>query len=142
PPYNVAIEGNVSGLGKKRHGEFAMASGEMSDAEFARFLEQACVRIAEVSAPGAVSFICMDWRHLVETIEAGRTTIGELLNVCVWNKTNAGMGSLYRSQHEMVLVFRNGKAPHRNNVELGKHGRHRSNVWTYRGANSFGAGRM
>ena len=141
-PYNVKIQGNVSGLGKKKHGEFAMASGEMSDAEFARFLEDSCARIAEACVPGAVAFVCMDWRHLVETIEAGKKAIGDLLNICVWNKTNAGMGSLYRSQHEMVLVFRNGKAPHRNNVELGKHGRHRSNVWTYRGANSFGAGRM
>ena len=141
-PYNVKIEGNVSGLGKKKHGEFAMASGEMSDAEFARFLEDLCAKIAEACVPGAIAFICMDWRHLVETIEAGKKSIGDLLNICVWNKTNAGMGSLYRSQHEMVLVFRNGRAPHRNNVELGKHGRHRSNVWAYRGANSFGAGRM
>jgi DNA modification methylase len=141
-PYNVVVSGNVSGLGKKKHGEFAMASGEMSYAEFAKFLEDTCARIAEACVPGAISFICMDWRHLVETIEAGKKSIGDLLNICVWNKTNAGMGSLYRSQHEMVLVFRNGKAPHRNNVELGKHGRHRSNVWTYRGANSFGAGRM
>lgn len=141
-PYNVVVSGNVSGLGKKKHGEFAMASGEMSDAEFRKFLEDTCLRIAQACMPGAVVFVCMDWRHIAETVEAGKKSIGDLLNICVWNKTNAGMGSLYRSQHEMVLVFRNGKAPHRNNVELGKHGRHRSNVWTYRGANSFGAGRM
>ena len=84
----------------------------------------------------------MDWRHIAETTLAGKQTFGDLLNLCVWNKTNAGMGSLYRSQHELVLVFKNGKEPHRNNVELGKHGRHRSNVWTYRGANSFGTTRM
>lgn len=141
-PYNVKIQGNVSGLGKKKHAEFAMASGEMSEAEFAKFLEDTCARVAEACVPGTIAFVCMDWRHVAETVEAGKKSIGDLLNICVWNKTNAGMGSLYRSQHEMVLVFRNGKAPHRNNVELGKHGRHRSNVWTYRGANSFGAGRM
>ena len=98
--------------------------------------------IADVCKPGAIAFVCMDWRHVVETIAAGKMRFGDLLNLCVWNKTNAGMGSLYRSQHELVLVFRNGTEPHRNNVELGKHGRHRSNVWTYRGANSFGADRM
>ena len=142
PPYNVPIAGNVSGLGKTKHREFAMASGEMSDDEFAEFLEQSFSQIAASCVPGAIAFICMDWRHVAETIDAGRHVFGDLLNLCVWNKTNAGMGSLYRSQHELVLVFRNGKAPHRNNVELGKHGRHRSNVWTYRGVNSFGAGRM
>jgi DNA modification methylase len=141
-PYNVRIIGNVSGLGKTKHREFAMASGEMSQAEFANFLRLSCRGIAEACAPGAVAFICMDWRHVEETINAGKAEIGDLLNLCFWNKTNAGMGSLYRSQHEIVLVLRNGKFPHRNNVELGKHGRHRSNVWTYRGANSFGSQRM
>ncbi|MHB9381171.1 DNA-methyltransferase [Mesorhizobium sp. RSR398B] len=134
--------GHVSGLGKTSHREFAMASGEMSDDEFAGFLEQSFSLIAGSSKPGAIAFVCMDWRHIAETTLAGKQTFGDLLNLCVWNKTNAGMGSLYRSQHELVLVFRNGKEPHRNNVELGKHGRHRSNVWTYRGANSFGTSRM
>ncbi|ESX85811.1 MULTISPECIES: DNA methyltransferase [unclassified Mesorhizobium] len=142
PPYNVPIGGHVSGLGKTSHREFAMASGEMSDDEFAGFLEQSFSLIAGSSKPGAIAFVCMDWRHIAETTLAGKQTFGDLLNLCVWNKTNAGMGSLYRSQHELVLVFRNGKEPHRNNVELGKHGRHRSNVWTYRGANSFGTSRM
>ncbi|SIT53519.1 DNA methylase N-4/N-6 domain-containing protein [Mesorhizobium prunaredense] len=142
PPYNVPIGGHVSGLGKANHREFAMASGEMSDDEFARFLEQSFSLIAVSCKPGAIAFVCMDWRHIAETTLAGKQMFGDLLNLCVWNKTNAGMGSLYRSQHELVLVFRNGKEPHRNNVELGKHGRHRSNVWTYRGANSFGADRM
>ncbi|MER8410065.1 DNA methyltransferase [Mesorhizobium sp. M1342] len=142
PPYNVPIGGHVSGLGKTSHREFAMASGEMSDAEFAGFLEQSFSLIAGSSKAGAIAFVCMDWRHIAETTLAGKQTFGDLLNLCVWNKTNAGMGSLYRSQHELVLVFRNGKEPHRNNVELGKHGRHRSNVWTYRGANSFGTTRM
>ncbi|MER9606177.1 DNA methyltransferase [Mesorhizobium sp. M0243] len=142
PPYNVPIGGHVSGLGKTSHREFAMASGEMSDDEFAGFLEQSFSLIAGSSKAGAIAFVCMDWRHIAETTLAGKQTFGDLLNLCVWNKTNAGMGSLYRSQHELVLVFRNGKEPHRNNVELGKHGRHRSNVWTYRGANSFGTTRM
>ncbi|MER8634269.1 site-specific DNA-methyltransferase, partial [Mesorhizobium opportunistum] len=142
PPYNVPIGGHVTGLGKTQHREFAMASGEMSEDEFAGFLEQSFVQIAAFSKPGAIAFVCMDWRHIAETIVAGKQTFGDLLNLCVWNKTNAGMGSLYRSQHELVLVFRNGKEPHRNNIELGKHGRHRSNVWTYRGINSFGADRM
>ncbi|MDG4886808.1 DNA methyltransferase [Mesorhizobium sp. WSM4887] len=142
PPYNVPIGGHVTGLGKTQHREFAMASGEMSDDEFARFLEQSFAEIAAFSKQGAIAFVCMDWRHIAETIVAGRDAFGDLLNLCVWNKTNAGMGSLYRSQHELVLVFKNGKEPHRNNVELGKHGRHRSNVWTYRGINSFGADRM
>ena len=142
PPYNVPIGGHVSGLGKTSHREFAMASGEMSDDEFARFLEQSFSLIAGSSKQGAIAFVCMDWRHIAETTLAGKQRFGDLLNLCVWNKTNAGMGSLYRSQHELVLVFKNGKEPHRNNVELGKHGRHRSNVWTYRGANSFGAARM
>ncbi|TIP29594.1 MAG: DNA methylase N-4 [Mesorhizobium sp.] len=142
PPYNVPIGGHVSGLGKTNHRAFAMASGEMSDEDFARFLEQSFSLIAGSCKPGAIAFVCMDWRHIAETTLAGKQMFGDLLNLCVWNKTNAGMGSLYRSQHELVLVFRNGREPHRNNVELGKHGRHRSNVWTYRGANSFGADRM
>ncbi|PBC08169.1 hypothetical protein CK230_21900 [Mesorhizobium sp. WSM3859] len=142
PPYNVPIGGHVTGLGKTQHREFAMASGEMSDDEFARFLEQSFAEIAACSKQGAIAFVCMDWRHIAETVVAGKAAFGDLLNLCVWNKTNAGMGSLYRSQHELVLVFKNGKGPHRNNVELGKHGRHRSNVWTYRGITSFGADRM
>ncbi|RRH92071.1 DNA methylase N-4 [Mesorhizobium tamadayense] len=142
PPYNVPIGGHVTGLGKTQHREFAMASGEMSDDEFAGFLEQSFAQIAAFSRQGAIAFVCMDWRHIAETVVGGKRTFGDLLNLCVWNKTNAGMGSLYRSQHELVLVFKNGKEPHRNNIELGKHGRHRSNVWTYRGINSFGTDRM
>ena len=142
PPYNVPIGGHVSGLGKTRHREFAMASGEMTEQEFAGFLERSLGLIADACKPGAIAFVCMDWRHVAETVVAGKSAFGEFLNLCVWNKTNAGMGSLYRSQHELVLVFKNGSEAHRNNVELGKHGRHRSNVWTYRGVNSFGAARM
>ncbi len=138
PPYNVPIDGHVSGLGRARHDEFAMASGEMSEAEFIAFLERALAHHAAYSRNGSLHFVCMDWRHSAELLTATREIYSEQKNVCVWVKTNAGMGSLYRSQHEFVHVFKVGDAPHTNNVELGKHGRSRSNVWRYAGANSFG----
>ena len=108
PPYNVAIAGNVSGLGKNKHREFAMASGEMSVVEFTKFLEVTFKRLAAFSANGSIHFICMDWRHMREVLEAAEAPYSELKNLCVWSKTNAGMGSLYRSQHELVFVFKNG----------------------------------
>jgi DNA modification methylase len=140
PPYNVKIDGHASGLGAIRHRDFAMACGEMDEGQFTRFLTDACKLLAANSTDGAIHFVCMDWRHMGELLAAGRAAYSELKNVCVWTKHNAGMGSLYRSQHELVFVFKHGAAPHRNNVQLGKHGRHRSNVWNYRGANSFGQG--
>ena len=141
PPYNVPIDGHVSGHGRIQHREFAMASGEMSEAEFIAFLEKALGHHRAFSADGAIHFVCMDWRHAGELLAAGRRIYSELKNLCVWVKTNAGMGSLYRSQHELVFAFRVGSAPHTNNVELGRFGRTRTNVWTYAGANSFGEGR-
>lgn len=138
PPYNVPVEGHVSGLGRRRHGEFAMASGEMNEAEFVRFLEEALRHHAAHSADGAIHYVCMDWRHLSQLIDAGRSVYSEFKNLCVWEKTNAGMGSMYRSQHELVAVFKVGTAPHINNIELGRYGRYRTNVWRYAGANSFG----
>lgn len=141
PPYNVKIQGHVSGLGAIQHREFAMASGEMSEAEFAGFLGQVFANLVAVSGDGAISFICMDWRHMREVLAAAEGRYAELKNLCVWAKTNGGMGSLYRSQHELVFVFKAGSAPHINNVELGKHGRYRTNLWTYAGANSFSATR-
>ena len=141
PPYNVPIAGHVSGLGCTRHQDFVMASGEMSELEFTAFLETSLGNLAACSANGAIHYVCMDWRHLGEILTAGRRVYTELKNICVWNKTNAGMGSLYRSQHELVLVFKYGTAPHINNVELGKFGRNRSNVWTYPGVNTLKAGR-
>lgn len=141
PPYNVPIAGHVSGLGSVQHAEFAMASGEMTEAEYASFLTQVLGSLAAHSQQGAVHFICMDWRHLFELLTAGRSVYSELKNLCIWTKTNGGMGSLYRSQHELVAVFKVGSAPHINNVELGRHGRNRSNVWAYAGQNSFGAER-
>lgn len=138
PPYNVPIQGHVSGLGRIQHDEFAMASGEMTPAEFETFLETALAHHAAFSLPGALHYVCMDWRHAGELIVAGDAVYSECKNICVWAKTNAGMGSLYRSQHEFVFVFKHGTGPHINNVELGRHGRTRSNVWNYAGVNSFG----
>ena len=136
-PYNVRIGGNVSGLGKKRHREFAMASGEMTEFEFKRFLIATISLFARWSADGSLHFIFMDWRHIADLLSAAREVDQQVINVCVWVKDNAGMGSLYRSQHEFVGVFRNGRGAHRNNVQLGRYGRNRSNVWHYAGANSF-----
>ncbi len=141
PPYNVPIANHVSGLGRVRHREFAMASGEMSEPDFVQFLETSLWNCAAFSQGGSIHYICIDWRHLLELQMAGRTAYTEMKNLCVWAKTNAGMGSLYRSQHELVAVFKKGTAPHVNNIELGRHGRHRSNLWTYAGMNSFGAER-
>jgi DNA modification methylase len=137
PPYNVRIEDNVSGLGAVRHPNFSMASGEMSPEQFTSFLKTACSFHAQHSADGALHFVCIDWRHLVELLAAGDAVYAELKNLCVWVKNSPGMGSLYRSQHELILVFKHGRGPHRNNVQLGKLGRNRSNVWEYSNANSF-----
>ena len=137
PPYNVRIAGNVSGLGKHKHREFVMASGEMSQEQYIEFLSKAFALLARYSADGSIHYACIDWRHLKDLITAGETAYAELLNVCVWVKHNAGMGSLYRSQHELVAVFKNGKKTHRNNVLLGKFGRNRTNVWNYPGANAL-----
>jgi DNA modification methylase len=135
PPYNVKISGNA--VSKGTHREFAMASGEMSEDEFRRFLSETLGAAAGVSRDGAVHFICMDWRHMDDVSAVGRQVYGDLLNLCVWNKSNAGMGSLYRSKHELVFVYRVGDGPHLNNVELGKHGRNRTNVWDYASVNSL-----
>jgi DNA modification methylase len=137
PPYNVPIDGHASGLGKKQHGDFAMACGEMNRAEFTDFLATVCKRLVGASRDGSIHFICMDWRHVGELLAAGKEAYDEVKNICVWVKDNAGMGSLYRSQHEFILVFKQGKHFHRNNVQLGQFGRYRSNVWRYPGANSF-----
>jgi DNA modification methylase len=131
PPYNVPINGHVSGKGETRHEEFAMAVGEMTPEQFTGFLRQACELLAEFSTTGSLHFICMDWRHLRELLTAGESVYAELKNICVWNKDRGGMGALYRSKHELVALFKNGTGPHVNNVELGKHGRYRTNVWNY-----------
>jgi DNA modification methylase len=141
PPYNVRVDGHVSGLGATKHREFAMASGEMTGTEFTGFLARVFASLVAHAVDGAIHFVCMDWRHMGEVLAAARGTYTELKNLCVWSKTNGGMGSLYRSQHELVFVFKAGTAPHVNNVELGKHGRYRTNVWSYAGANTFSATR-
>lgn len=137
PPYNIKIAGHVSGLGRIRHREFAQASGEMTETEFTAFLTQACTLLTRYLVPGALCYIFIDWRHIGELLAAGRTAAMQLKNLCVWDKQTGAMGSLYRSQHELVFVFKHGKARHRNNVMLGAYGRARTNVWAYPGANSF-----
>ena len=141
PPYNVKIK-SIVGRGRAKHGEFAMASGEMSRRDFTVFLRETLGNAASLSREGAVHFVCMDWRHIGELIEVGQAVYGGMLNLVVWVKTNAGQGSFYRSQHELIGVFRVGEAQHLNNIELGRHGRSRSNVWHYAGVNTFRAGRM
>lgn len=137
PPYNVRIEGNVSGKGAIRHREFAMASGEMSEQEFELFLKNAFSLLARYSTANSLHYVCMDWRHMAEVLSAGGSAYKNLINLCIWVKDNAGMGSFYRSQHELVFVFKKGKGHHRNNVQLGQYGRNRTNVWSYPCANSF-----
>jgi DNA modification methylase len=138
PPYNVRVDGHVSGKGKVRHREFAQASGELNRDEFIQFLTKTCELLAKHSKDGAIHFVCMDWRHADELIAAGRDVYSELKNIAVWVKGNPGMGSLYRSQHELVFVFKSGTGRHTNNIELGKHGRNRSNVWQYDSASTQG----
>jgi DNA modification methylase len=140
PPYNVRIDGHVSGNGRTTHREFAMASGEMSEAEFSNFLLQTFQRISACCRDGALIYSFMDWRHMSEILAAGRAASLDLLNLCVWAKTNGGMGSLYRSRHELVFVFKSGHDRHTNNIQLGRFGRNRSNVWNSPGTNSFARG--
>ena len=137
PPYNVPIDGHASGLGAVHHRPFPMASGEMDSIEFTSFLSGALRNVAAFSIDGSLHYICMDWRHAEELLAAGRGVYGELKNLCVWVKDSPGMGSFYRSGHELIFVFKHGRGGHRNNVQLGQFGRNRSNVWHYPGANSF-----
>ena len=137
PPYNVAIDGHASGLGAAKHDNFAVASGELSPAEFTSFLTTSLGQAAHWSKDGAIHFVCMDWRHMEELLAAGKKIYSALKNLCFWRKSNAGMGSLYRSGHELVFVFKVGKGAHINNVALGRHGRHRTNVWDYVSQNAL-----
>ena len=136
PPYNVPIEGHASGLGRVRHNNFVMASGEMTGAEFTEFLLKTCLLLRRYTRDGSLHFICMDWRHAGELLAAGRTAYAELKNMCVWDKGVGGMGSLYRSAHELVFVYKQGAGRHRNNVQLGQYGRNRTNVWRYPGSHA------
>ena len=137
PPYNVPIEGHASGLGHVIHPNFVMGSGELSEAEFIAFLTQACRLLSQAAVDGALLYVCMDWRHLRELLAAGRAAALALKNLCVWDKETGGMGSFYRSQHELVLVFKSGTLSHQNHVQLGQYGRYRTNVWRYPGVHSF-----
>ena len=141
PPYNVPIAGHVSGAGKTQHREFAMACGEMDRDEFTGFLKTAFTRLVAHSLDGSIHYICMDWRHLPEILAAGEAVFTELKNLIVWVKDNGGMGSFYRSRHELILAFKHGTAAHTNTFELGQHGRYRTNVWQYRGVNTRWPGR-
>lgn len=141
PPYNVPIDGHVTGLGRVRHREFAMGSGEMSPTQFTEFLAASLGNMARNCRSGAILFVCMDWRHMRELCEAGDITGLDLKNLVVWNKTNGGMGSFYRSKHELIFVFKHGDAPHVNSFGLGDTGRYRTNVWDYPGISSMSASR-
>lgn len=138
PPFNVKVDGHVGGLGRTKHAEFAMASGEMSVAQFTAFLRTVFANAAASSIDGSIHYQCMDWRHMGEMLEAGHAVYSGLQNLCTWVKDNGGMGSFYRSQHELVFVWKAGDAPHLNTVQLGKNGRYRTNVWSYRGATKTG----
>jgi DNA modification methylase len=142
PPYNLKIQGHVGGRGRTKHREFMCASGEMTAREFTRFLEQILVSCSTHSIDGSIHYVFIDWRHVGELTAAGKVAYDDLKNICVWTKTTPGQGTFYRSQHELVFVFKRGQAPHLNNFELGQHGRTRSNVWSYPGVNTFRAGRM
>jgi DNA modification methylase len=136
-PYNVKVDGHVGGKGAIKHREFAMASGEMNVEEFTAFLTTAFTHMAKFSQLGAIHFQCIDWRHLPEILDSGKAVYSELKNLCVWDKGQAGMGSFYRSMHELILVYKYGQARHQNNVELGRFGRHRTNIWRYPGIHSM-----
>jgi DNA methylase/ParB-like nuclease domain len=135
-PFNVPIQGHVSGNGAIKHREFAMCTGEMGEEEFGEFLTTSLGLLARHSENGSVHFICSDWR-MMGTLLAGEKVYEKLLNMCVWAKDNGGMGSFYRSQHELVFVFKNGAAPYRNNIQLGRFKRNRTNLWHYPGANTM-----
>lgn len=141
PPYNVRISGNVSGLGKVQHGEFAMASGEMTRAEFIEFQRQVFDHCKQHGVDGALLYAFIDGRHVADQIAAGEAVFGELKQLVVWAKDNAGMGTFYRSQHELLTIWKLGDAPNVNTFGLGSNGRYRSNVWNYPGCASLGAGR-
>jgi len=141
PPYNVPIDGHVCGSGAIKHREFAMAVGEMSEAAFIQFLSDSLSPMARACRDGAIAFVCMDWRHMGELLAAGRVAFSELKNLCVWNKTNGGMGSFYRSKHELVFVWKVGSAPHVNSFGLGDTGRYRTNVWDYAGVSALSSHR-
>jgi hypothetical protein len=120
-PYNLKIPGNVSGLGKIKHENFVMASGEMSDDEFIAFLTSSIGLAARHCKNGALIYVFIDWRHVHQVIETGLALGLRFFNKCIWTKSNAGMGAFYRSAYEEIVVFKKGDAPHTNNIELGRY---------------------
>lgn len=134
PPYNVKIQGHVTK--KKNHPEFAQASGEMKPEDFINFLNTVTKNLKNFSKSGSIHYLFMGWKHLFELQIATKDVYEKLLNICVWDKGKGGMGSFYRSQHEFCLVYQNGTGSHKNNIQLGKNGRNRSNIWQYPGMNS------
>lgn len=138
PPYNVRNDGHAGGNGRIKHREFAYAHGEMSEEQFTNFLRDTLGALAQASRDGAIHFVCMDHHHAGELLAAGGAVYGKRLNIAVWVKPNGGMGSFYRSRHELVFVYRVGNETYTNNVELGRHGRNRTNVWEYSSVNVFG----
>jgi len=141
PPFNVPINGHVCGLGEIQHREFAMASGEMSPEDFTDFLKSTFACLVAHTTDGSIHYVCMDWRHIGEMMTAGNAVYSELKNLVVWAKSNAGMGSFYRSQHELIFVWKSGTAPHLNNFKLGQYGRSRTNVWKHDGISTMRPGR-
>lgn len=137
PPYNVKIDGHATGNGKTHHREFLMASGTMTEAEYVTFLNDALDLLSRYSMNNSIHYVCEDWRHMGELLSAGRQNYDELANLCIWVKDNGGLGSFYRSQHELIFVFRKGTGPFRNNVFLGKYGRNRTNIWRYPGVSTM-----
>ena len=142
PPYNVRIQGNAGGRGRIKRQEFVCASGEMSSTQFTGFLEETLRHCTHHTADGAITYVFMDWRHVGELLAAGLAVFDELKNLCVWVKGHGGQGSFYRSEHELVFVFKQGSTAHLNNFGLGAGGRTRTNVWRYSGMAGFRAGRM
>lgn len=136
PPYNVKVK-DIGGLGKIKHEEFKMASGEMNKSRFTRFLEDVIMNLMKFSKTGSIHYICMDWKHVHELSTAGKL-YQEFKQLIIWVKDNGGMGTFYRSQHELIFVYKNGRGKHINNFELGQTGRYRTNVWQYAGMNSVG----
>jgi DNA modification methylase len=140
-PYNLRVA-DIQGRGRIKHPEFHEASGELTSAEYTAFIVDTMGNAARVSFEEALHFVCHDWRHSSELHAAAIDVYDEQLNLIVWVKTTPGQGSFYRSQHELIAVYRVGAKEHQNNIRLGRFGRNRSNVWTYAGMNTFGAGRL
>jgi DNA modification methylase len=138
PPYNIKVDGFITGKGRHRHREFVQGAGEMSADEHFGLLKQSFLVLKESCTPKALVYACIDWRHVMEMTVAGRACDMPLYTICVWTKTNGGMGGIYRNAHELVCVFRAGTEQPLDNVELGRHGRNRTNVWSYPGMSSFG----